>query len=225
MEKSNQKTTTNYLDRINEIIDALPGGFDYDWSMAWGDAQEMTTGEGDWETIADEEAREAAREYEEAVMSDSRAACELEEEAAELLAKGQLSAAMEKIVEAADLEKKYGDCPTYHSVLGLLRGASRPQYSARDIADELDRLCPSQVDATVSGNGGRTAGHSGRDDRDDIAHIGWFCAGGNAGNPVMSILPVDIDELWDRLADLPDGALDVGGLKDLAAGLLIEWHI
>jgi hypothetical protein len=79
-----------------------------------------------------------------------------------------------------------------------------------DLAAEFDRLSPSQVDTSLSGNGQQEAGHIGHEAHDDchMATVGWFCAGGSVGNPVLRIHEDDIAAAVDRLASLPDGAMD-----------------
>jgi hypothetical protein len=89
--------------------------------------------------------------------------------------------------------------------------------SIYNIADELDRLCPSQV--------GDGAGHKGHEHGDDWPSVGWFCDGGNVGNSVFAIHPDDMQAAYDRLSGMPDGALDAGGLTESLSGLRIEWHV
>lgn len=85
------------------------------------------------------------------------------------------------------------------------------QHTIYDIADQCDRLCPSQVDRTISGNGSPEAGHVGH----EPDTVGWYCAGGNIGEAIFRIPPSAIDALYDRMAALDDGALDDGGLVEL----------
>jgi hypothetical protein len=105
-----------------------------------------------------------------------------------------------------------------------------------DIAREMDRLCPSQVDRTPCDYGvGYESGHDAHS-HDSLPHreagnplntIGWFCGAGNAGNPVLSIAPENVPTLYRRLAALPDGALDDAAIADhdVFLGLDIEWHV
>ena len=73
-----------------------------------------------------------------------------------------------------------------------------------DIAAQFDRICPSQVDRTISGNGQQEAGHIGHDN-DGVLTVGCYECGGNSGEPLCEI-PVDaIDTLHDLLAQLPIG--------------------
>lgn len=97
--------------------------------------------------------------------------------------------------------------------------------SIDDLADEMDRLCPSQVDTTIAPNGEQMAGHRGSGIPDEEAGIGWYCDGGNAGNPVLRIHADDIGRAVARLRQLDDGALDDGGLKEALTGLRIVWSI
>jgi len=91
-----------------------------------------------------------------------------------------------------------------------------------DLACELNRLCPSQVDRTP----GDEAGHIGHDpdsDDPDTATVGWFCGGGNAGNAVLRIRPDRITEAVACCRTLPDGAWDNGGLREGLAPFVAEW--
>ena len=99
-------------------------------------------------------------------------------------------------------------------------------HTIYDIATQLDRLCPSQVDTTKSGNGRQQAGHIGHDNCDnDFPGVGWYCNGGNVGYLVMVIHPDDIKAACERLAALPDGALDENGIKQEFVGLRVDWYI
>ena len=91
-----------------------------------------------------------------------------------------------------------------------------------DIAAQLDRLCPSQVDTAISGNGQQEAGHNAHDN-DGVLSIGWYCAGGNCGNPVCSIPADAIGPMHNHLVSLADGALDDGGLDRVVAQFGGEW--
>lgn len=99
-----------------------------------------------------------------------------------------------------------------------------------DFARELDRLCPSQVDETISGNGQREAGHVAHLGHSDVGGlladtIGWSCDGGNVGNAVCDIVQADVPAAVSLLRALPDGSLDNGGLRESLDGLRIDWRI
>lgn len=104
-----------------------------------------------------------------------------------------------------------------------------PNYDAiYEIAEEFDRLCPSQVDRTPCDCGhGYEAGHVGHepDAEGGPAVVGWFCAAGNAGHPLAEI-PVDcLQATLDRLRGLADGALDSGGVDELIEGCGGKWIV
>jgi len=91
-----------------------------------------------------------------------------------------------------------------------------------DIAAEFDRLSPSQVDTTLAGNGQQQAGHTGHYHADGSwPSVGWYCDGGNAGNPVIEIHPDDLDAALTILQAMPDGAADANGgaIDTVLAGL------
>jgi hypothetical protein len=91
-----------------------------------------------------------------------------------------------------------------------------------DIQTHIDRLAPSQVDETVSGNGNREAGHRWFD---NSLTLGWYCEGGNVGNPVFWFANrrEALDALT-KLAALPDGWLDAGGdLSAIVGGERRRW--
>ncbi len=71
-----------------------------------------------------------------------------------------------------------------------------------DVATEMDRLFPDQVDRTECDWGrGYQAGHIGHaQEVDGLQTVGWFCAGGSTGNPVLRIATEDIDRAADLLA-------------------------
>ena len=100
-----------------------------------------------------------------------------------------------------------------------------------DIAGQFDRLCPSQVDETTAGNGQQSAGHDGHPDWDEespgMDSVGWYCDGGNVGNPVLEIHRDDVGTLYARLVALPDSALDEEYLPETEAfvGLRINWMV
>jgi len=81
------------------------------------------------------------------------------------------------------------------------------KYTIEAIAAEFDRLCPSQVSDD--------AGHIGHTHPDRAPSVGWFCDGGNIGNHVCEIPRGCIDGLYEKLAELPDGDLDDGGIDDI----------
>jgi hypothetical protein len=96
------------------------------------------------------------------------------------------------------------------------------QVTIRDIALQFDRLCPSQVDTTISGNGHQESGHVGHD-TDGVLSIGWYCAGGNAGESLCEIALSTIKDLYKRLASLPDGSLDDGGIDEIVREFNGKW--
>jgi hypothetical protein len=96
------------------------------------------------------------------------------------------------------------------------------QATIEDIAAQLDRLCPSQVDETESGNGQQEAGHNAHDS-DGVLSIGWYCSGGNCGHPVCSIPVEQVQPLYDYLDSLPDGSLDDGGIDKIVVQFGGEW--
>jgi hypothetical protein len=96
------------------------------------------------------------------------------------------------------------------------------QVTIRDIALQFDRLCPSQVDTTISGNGHQESGHVGHD-TDGVLSIGWYCAGGNAGESLCEISLSTIEDLYKRLASLPDGSLDDGGIDEIVREFNGKW--
>jgi hypothetical protein len=82
------------------------------------------------------------------------------------------------------------------------------------------------VDDTEAGNGNTEAGHIGHDgNADEWPTIGWYCGGGNFGNPVFSIHPADIPAALKLLEKLPAGALDENIKAGPWDGLRIEWHV
>lgn len=108
------------------------------------------------------------------------------------------------------------------------------------IAAHIARQYPSQVDSTINGNGQPEAGYVGHEPSDehgrvsDWAIVGWFTAGGNAGDPVFSIHPDDLGTLEARLAALPDGELERREAADRFLtirkhrefqDLRIKWHV
>ena len=96
------------------------------------------------------------------------------------------------------------------------------QATIEDIAAQLDRLCPSQVDRTISGNGKQEAGHNAHDN-DGVLSIGWYCSGGNCGESLF-VLPADsIQPLFDHLASLADGSLDNGGIEQIVREVGGKW--
>lgn len=100
------------VEQIAEAIENI-GGFDYDWTMTWGENQEETNGEGDWENLEDEDARQSAKEYEKEVMAASSEAAEYERQAAESLRAGDLQGGLRAMEAAAKQERQFGDDPTY----------------------------------------------------------------------------------------------------------------
>ena len=92
----------------------------------------------------------------------------------------------------------------------------------QDIAAQFDRLCPSQVDTTISGNGQPEAGHIGHDN-DGVFSIGWFCSGGNVGESLCEIPEDAIDALYGKLAALPDASLDNGGIEEIVRAVGGKW--
>jgi hypothetical protein len=92
----------------------------------------------------------------------------------------------------------------------------------QDVAAQFDRLCPSQVDATISGNGQQEAGHIGHNN-DGVFSIGWFCSGGNVGESLCEIPADAIDTLHDRLAAMEDGSLDNGGIEKIVREVGGKW--
>jgi len=94
----------------------------------------------------------------------------------------------------------------------------------RDISGEFDRLCPDQVDDTIAGNGQPEAGHVGHDgDDEEWPCVGWFCAGGNVGNPVVSIHPDDLGIVAAACRAASPGC-DIRQVLD-ASGARIEWRV
>lgn len=100
------------VEQIAEAIENIQG-FDYDWTMTWGENQEETNGEGDWESLEDEDARQSAKEYEEKVMAASGEAAEYEGQAVAALRAGDLPGGLKALELAASLERQFGDDPTY----------------------------------------------------------------------------------------------------------------
>ena len=92
-------------------------------------------------------------------------------------------------------------------------------HDIHDTASQFNRLSPSQVDDSLSGNGQPEAGHCGHDADESRPWplVGWFCAGGNAGNPVVEIHPDDLDTAYDTLAAMLDAAIDTGAIQDVEA--------
>ena len=104
------------------VIDALPGGFNPDWSMDWrsvDDGQVVVTEGPDWtDGIPDgnewADARAKAAEYSAEVAASIEAAREAEQRCREEIEKGDINAAREAALEAAKEEKQWGgDDPTY----------------------------------------------------------------------------------------------------------------
>ncbi len=90
--------------------------------------------------------------------------------------------------------------------------------SIYEVAEQIGRLCP----ADVSEDAGYSA-HEGREGQPDS--VGWYCDGGNAGNPVLTIPREETVEFARRLAALPDGHLD-GAIKLAPTdGLRVEWLV
>lgn len=88
------------------------------------------------------------------------------------------------------------------------------------IADEMDRLFPDQVDKSISGNGQQEAGHRGHDttsEHPEHARIGWYCEGGNCGNPVMAIRDEHIDLAYSVLRGCEPA--EFGSIDDLCERL------
>jgi hypothetical protein len=84
------------------------------------------------------------------------------------------------------------------------------KHTIDDIAEQLDRLCPSQVDKTPRSFGqGYDSGHIGHDHDDEDPVVGWFTDAGNTGNPVFSLPRERIDEMHAVLAARPDLDLDL----------------
>lgn len=80
-------------------------------------------------------------------------------------------------------------------------------HDIHSVAAELDRLFssdPTIVDATEVGWGlGTEAGHVGHPGDDEGESIvGWYCQGGNAGHPLLSIANEDIQRAAQCLAGL-----------------------
>jgi len=97
-------------------------------------------------------------------------------------------------------------------------------HSIYDLAEQMDRVAPSHCDKTPAPNGRQQSGHDGHEyDDDDLwPSIGWYCDGGNRGNSVLDIHPGDVAAAYQRLAALPDGALDDIDLDDAFAGLRVQ---
>lgn len=99
-------------------------------------------------------------------------------------------------------------------------------HTIQEIAEQFDRICPSQVDSNLSGNGQREAGHVGHEAEDGESYIvGWSCAGGNVGHSVCEIPADCLDRLHERLASLPDGSLDGGGIEEIVVECGGEWVV
>ena len=94
-----------------------------------------------------------------------------------------------------------------------------PDITIFMLADELDRLCPSQV--------GDNVGHVGHEHGDEWPSIGWIDNNHGVGNSVFAIHPNDLPKAYTIFADKNDGSLDNGCLKTLltGSGLRIEWHV
>ncbi len=99
---------------------------------------------------------------------------------------------------------------------------------AADLAREFDRLFPEQVDDTPRDWGhGTEAGHIGHQNGDgQPITVGWYCAAGNAGNPVLDI---PIDQAAEALR-LLRGMVPGVDLQDLVAtlrakGITVELHV
>jgi len=91
-----------------------------------------------------------------------------------------------------------------------------------DAASEMDRLFPDQVDREPCDWGhGSMAGHIGHTTEvDGMQTIGWFCAGGSTGNPVLRIKREDVERAAEVLAAL-HAARGIGDVEDAltAAGI------
>jgi hypothetical protein len=74
-------------------------------------------------------------------------------------------------------------------------------YSIHEIANEFDRLFGQMVDDTEIGWGhGTEAGHIGHTHDDAPSIVGWYCHGGHASYPVLSIANEDIQRAGEVLA-------------------------
>lgn len=103
--------------------------------------------------------------------------------------------------------------------------------SAEALGWEMDRLYPSQVDEAPRDFGwGREAGHIGYPATAEyLPTVAWYCAAGEAGDPIFRVHPDDLDELLARLAAMPDGAGDADypmiRTMPAFAGLRITWCV
>lgn len=107
---------TMSVEQIAEAIENIQG-FKYDWTMTWGEKQEETNGEGDWKNLEDEDARLAAKEYEEKVMAASEEAAGYEGQAVAAIRAGDLPGGLKALESASKLERQFGDDATYSHLL------------------------------------------------------------------------------------------------------------
>lgn len=110
-------------EQISDIIDALPQGFGYDWTMTWKGSDGKTyetVGPNEGADIPDAQASKAAIAYELKVSSAQTDALEHERNAEAALRAGDAESAFVLIRRASECEGQFGDTPTYQDVLRLI---------------------------------------------------------------------------------------------------------
>ena len=97
----------------------------------------------------------------------------------------------------------------------------RMVHSIYDIARELGRLNPAQVDSSTAPNGAQTSGYKGHT-TSGWHNVGHYDDGGNVGVVVLSIHPKDISQACERLRRLPDGVMSKMDFRSILRGLRIK---
>lgn len=108
---------------VDQIIDALPDGFEPDWTQDFGDeASYCMSGADDSDALSGmpDDIRQKAEAYWADVWADIRTAREYEDMCIRALRDGDYPAALEAIQLAAECENKHGDCPTYAPIVGQI---------------------------------------------------------------------------------------------------------
>lgn len=138
-------------EQINDLIDALPKGFAYDWTMTWEGADGNTyetSGPNEGADIPDEKASKSAIDYETKVSEAQADAEEHERWAEKALREGDADTAFRMIREAASEEREFGDAPTYQDVLGIIdrieEAAEDDAADREDIAETIARAADAE---------------------------------------------------------------------------------
>ena len=109
---------TTQQQQIQAVIDALPNGFEWDWTMEF--SGEYASSADEVSTLKSEESRVLAARYASDVAEASKEAIEAEAECVIHLERSDFNCALEELENAASKESAFGDAPSYQNAITLL---------------------------------------------------------------------------------------------------------